>query len=208
MRYRLVIFDFDGTLADSFPWFIGIINKLADEHGFRKIEADEVEGLRSYDARRLVDHLGVPLWKVPQVGSHLKRLMAKDAHRIPLLEGTDHLLRRLSDQGVLLAVVSSNSAENVRRVLGSDNATLITYYECGVSMFGKQARFRSVLRKSGVPCEQTLAIGDEIRDLQAARSVHIPFGAVAWGYTHVEALRAHGPADVFGSIEEVIARVV
>ena len=76
MRYRLVIFDFDGTLADSFPWFIVIIDKLADEHGFRRIEGDEVERLRSYDARSLVGDLGVALWKILHVGNHLKRLVS------------------------------------------------------------------------------------------------------------------------------------
>ena len=46
MRWDLAIFDIDGTLADSFPFFIGIQNRLAAMHGFRRIEAEEVEALR------------------------------------------------------------------------------------------------------------------------------------------------------------------
>ena len=41
MRYALAIFDLDGTLADSFPWFLRIVNSVADKHRFRRIEAGE-----------------------------------------------------------------------------------------------------------------------------------------------------------------------
>lgn len=46
--YKLVIFDFDGTLADSFPFFVSTINHLADMHSFKKIYLDEVESFRKY----------------------------------------------------------------------------------------------------------------------------------------------------------------
>ena len=37
MARGLVIFDFDGTLADSFPFFLRVFNQLADEHGFHAV---------------------------------------------------------------------------------------------------------------------------------------------------------------------------
>ncbi len=40
--YRLVVFDFDGTLADSFPWFARVINDVADRYRFARIAPDEV----------------------------------------------------------------------------------------------------------------------------------------------------------------------
>jgi phosphoglycolate phosphatase len=42
MKYRLAIFDFDGTLADSFPFFVRVINQLAEQHGFKKVDLDLV----------------------------------------------------------------------------------------------------------------------------------------------------------------------
>ena len=48
MKYRLAIFDLDGTLVDSFPWFMSVVNSVADRHGFRRLEpvqADAVRGL-------------------------------------------------------------------------------------------------------------------------------------------------------------------
>ena len=43
MSWRLAIFDFDGTLADSFPWFAGVLDRMADRHGFRRVDAAERE---------------------------------------------------------------------------------------------------------------------------------------------------------------------
>jgi len=203
MSYKLLIFDFDGTIADSFPWFVGIVNQVAEKYRFRRIDESEIEALRSFDARRLIQHLEIPFWKLPFIARHMKRQMAREIHQITLFEGIPDLLRQLSERGIQLAMVSSNSVENIRRVLGPEVAGLFRYYECGGSIFGKKAKFRKVLKQSGVPEAEALCIGDELRDLEAARQAHIAFGAVAWGYTDVEALRAQSPTAVFSSLDGI-----
>jgi phosphoglycolate phosphatase len=206
MKYKLLLFDFDGTLADSLPWFLGIINQVADRYAFKRIAEHELETLRGYDARRLMKHLGLSFWKLPFVANHMRRAMARDIRRIPLFEGVGGLLQRLSARGTTLAVVTSNSYQNVRQALGPESAALIQYYECGSSLFGKSARLKRVLAKSGVLPGQALCIGDELRDLEAARSAGIPFGAVSWGFTRVEALRAQAPAEVFTTLDEILEK--
>jgi phosphoglycolate phosphatase len=206
MLHRLAIFDFDGTLADSFPWFLGMVNGLADEHGFRRIEEHEIEMLRGQGARQVAGHLGVPAWKLPRIAHDMRRRMARDIGGIALFPGVDRLLRGLAGRGIRLAVVTSNSLGNVRQVLGPDSAALIQHYECGASLFGKRPRLRAVLRASGVPAAEAISIGDEIRDLEAARAEGIPFGAVTWGYTNPEALRALAPEEVFASLEEILQK--
>jgi phosphoglycolate phosphatase len=86
MRYRLAIFDFDGTLADSFPWFRGVMNRLADEHRFRRIEDHEVETLRGHSARQLVEHLRVPAWKLPRIAQGMRKHMAREIGQIALFQ--------------------------------------------------------------------------------------------------------------------------
>ncbi len=207
MRYKLAIFDFDGTLADTFPWFLSAVNRMAEKHGFKRIEEGEVETLRGYSARQIVEHLGVPAWKLPRIGIDMRRLMAKDIRQIRPFDDVGAMLQGLSDRGIALAVVTSNAYDNVRHVLGAEHATLISYYECGTSLFGKRGKLRSVLKKSGVRSGEAIFIGDEIRDIEAARAKGIPFGAVAWGYTHVEALEAYAPAEVFADVAEVVEKV-
>jgi phosphoglycolate phosphatase len=207
MKYKLVIFDFDGTLADSFPWFMTVVNQVADKYKFRRIEESEVEALRGYNAKQLIRYAGVPVWKLPMIGNHVRKRMADEIGEIRLFEGVDVLLRELAERGVTLAVVSSNSQENIRRVLGPENAARIQYYECGVSIFGKHTLFRKVLKKSGVLPGEAICIGDEIRDVEAAQREKIAFGAVSWGFTSLEALRAYSPTEVFTSVDEILEGV-
>jgi len=119
VAYKLVIFDFDGTLADSFPFFVSTINHLAGKHAFRKIPLDEVEFLRELGPRELMKTLEVPVWKLPAIAQSFIKLMQEDLSKIPLFENIEEMLAHLSENGVILGLVSSNGYENVTRVLGS-----------------------------------------------------------------------------------------
>ena len=201
--YRLIIFDFDGTLADSFGWAAGLVNQFADQYGFRRIEPHEQESLRSLDAKTLIQHLGVPAWKIPIMAAHVRKLMGQQIEQIPLFAGISDQLHCLAADGRTLAVVSSNAEQNIRRVLGAEDAALFTWYECGAGIFGKAPKLKSVLRKSGVAPAQAILIGDELRDQHAAEQVQMAFGAVAWGYTNYEALLARTPDVAFDRVEDL-----
>jgi phosphoglycolate phosphatase len=204
--YKLVIFDFDGTLADSARWLARELNPLARRFGFRQVNESEIEALRGRDTHDVLRLLGVPAWKLPFIARRLRRRMAEDAETIQLFPGAKALLRRLACQGVVLGVVSSNSAENVQRILGPEAAALVEHYECGAALFGKAAKFRKLVRRARVkPCE-TLCIGDETRDIEAAREAGLASGAVAWGYARREVLAERAPTWFFETPDEVAAR--
>ncbi|WP_336488508.1 HAD hydrolase-like protein [Methylobacterium nigriterrae] len=207
-RYRLCILDFDGTLADTFPWFCGVINGVADRYGFRRVAGHETESLRALGAREIIAHLGVPLWKLPAIARHMHDLAARDIADLHLFAGIAGMLAALDEGGVRLAVVSSNTRANVRRVLGPANARRIGDDACGASVFGKARRLRAVIRRSGFEPGQVLCIGDEIRDADAAAEVGADFGAVAWGYTRADALAARNPAFLFADPGDVVRALV
>lgn len=203
MKYRLAIFDFDGTLADSFPFFIRVFNQLAEQHGFKGIDPDLADTYRSYDARQVMEQLGIPAWKLPLVAKSYISLMRQNTASIPLFEHIDDMLLHLANKGVTLAIVSSNSYDNVSRILGPAITRLISQFECGVSIFGKSARIRKVLKKTGIPCREAIYIGDQVTDLEAARKEKVAFGAVSWGYGTIESLRQHFPEEVFDSVSAI-----
>jgi phosphoglycolate phosphatase len=208
MRYRLAAFDFDGTLADSFGWFVDVMGEVADRYGFRRVGVAELETLRGYDARRMLRHLGLPLWKVPLVAGHARRLQARDIDRITLFDGIGEMLRCLARGGVVVAVVSSNSEQNVRRVLGEEHAALVSRYGCGASLFGKRAKLKAVLRSAGVRPADAIYVGDEVRDIEAAKGLGMASGAVSWGYATPGALKACSPTEVFDSPGELAGRLL
>lgn len=201
---RLVIFDFDGTLSDSGDWFLSVIDDLARRYRFRTIAPDEVEHLRHRSSREVIAHLGIARWKLPLIARHLRRRVAREAHRIELFPGTPDLLERLAAMGVRIALVSSNSEANARAILGPTHSARIELFCCGSSLFGKAPKFRRVLRRLGVAPEHTLAIGDETRDIDAAREVGLRAGSVLWGYASAEVLRALGPDALFATPHDIL----
>ncbi|MFB9242694.1 HAD hydrolase-like protein [Massilia antarctica] len=205
LKYRLVIFDFDGTLADSFPFFQSVYNGLADKHGLKRIEGDQVALMRSMGTRDIMRHIGMPAWKMPVVAKSFIGLMSENAASIALFGGIADALLALADAGVALAVVSSNSEQNVHRVLGPGLSSLFSHFECGMSVFGKASRIRKVVRQSQVGAGEALYVGDQGTDAEASAKAGVAFGAVAWGYAPAETLRAHGPVEEFESVSAMLA---
>ena len=208
MKYKLVIFDFDGTLANTFPFALKIMDQVVEKFGLKKVDRSEIEALRHLDARKVLKHLEVPLWKLPAITSHVMSLLGEQAESLFFFDGIDQLLKDLAEEGIKLALVTSNSEENARKILGKENAALIEYFECGVRVFGKQAKLKKLLKQSGVEANEAICIGDEIRDIQAAEKMQIPFGAVAWGYTNIEAMKAHNPTEVFATVGEIAQKLI
>ena len=202
MPYSLAIFDLDGTLADSFPWFLRTINDIADRFGFRRVTDDEIEALRHASTREILTSLEVPLWKLPMIARYVRRLKTEHAATIPLFPGVEAMLRTLADNSVQLALVTSDSEANARQKLGPA-AALITHFDCSASLFGKAAKFRRVVRRAGAKSADVISIGDEVRDIEAARSAGIACGSVSWGYAAPAALRALVPDHMFERIEDV-----
>jgi len=203
MAYKLAIFDFDGTLADTFPLIINIFSHLAKEHHYDKITDSQLEEFKSQGVRKLIQKYKFPIWKIPMIAKDVQTMMSEDIHQISLFKDIENVLKELSKNGIQLALVSSNEINNIKKVLGDEVASLFSFFECGVSMFSKQSKFKKILKASGIQENQTLCIGDEIRDVQAAHRANIPFGAVAWGYTNIETLLTYHPQEVFHSVFDI-----
>jgi phosphoglycolate phosphatase len=207
VTYRLVLLDFDGTIADSFDWFIGVFDQVADRYGYRRLVPDDRERLRGLEARAILRALGIPLWKVPRIARHMRALAARDIAAIRLFPGAAEMMAALHGGGIELAVVSSNDEENVRRVLGPA-AALVARFACGASLFGKAVKIRALLRAARTDARATLLVGDEARDVAAARAAGIDSAAVAWGYTDAAFLRSLAPTLFFERMEEIAAALV
>ena len=200
--YKLAIFDLDGTLSDSLPWFRRVVNAIADKHRFKRIEDGDVEMLRGKSSREIIGYLEVPMWRMPVIARDFRRMKSEIIHTIPLFAGVDAMLRELSQRGVTLAMVSSDSENNVRHALG-ESAGLISQFACGASLFGKAAKFKTVLKRTGMAAADAICIGDEVRDGEAAQKAGIDFGAVSWGYAKTEALRQASPVLMFERVADI-----
>lgn len=202
-RYQLVIFDFDGTLADSFPFFASVFNQLAQQYRFNPIELHEVENLRHASPRQIMQHVGMAGWKLPLVSRNFIRRMRQNAHQIELFAQVAESLQFLAAANVQLAIVSSNSQQNVAAILGPELMRLFGQVYCGMSIFGKTAHLKKMVKKSGLLPRQVIYIGDQETDAEAAAAAQIDFGAVSWGYGSLQALRRHRLAAEFVNVPDL-----
>ncbi|MBO9714467.1 MAG: HAD-IA family hydrolase [Sphingomonas sp.] len=201
---RLVIFDFDGTLSDSGDWFLSVVDELAAKFRFRTVADHEVEMLRNKSSREVINYLGIARWKLPLIARYVRRLVGQNADQIELFPGTPDLLERLRASGVKIALVTSNSEANARAILGEENAARIDFFACGSSLFGKAPKFRRTLKKLGIAADEVLSVGDETRDIDAAREVGMRVGSVLWGYASEDVLAGLGPDALFRTPQDIL----
>jgi phosphoglycolate phosphatase len=194
---KLAIFDFDGTLADTYPIFADSINVLAVRHGFRQVTPEEQGRLRGLGIKDIMRELELPLWKLPGVAADCRKVMQQRINEVRPFSDISGVLNRMLQAGMQLAVATSNSGVNVRAVLGEALVGHFAAMECDASLFGKAHRLRRILKATHTDKADAIYIGDEIRDAEAAASVGVAFGAVAWGYTHLDALVRMNPGKVF-----------
>jgi phosphoglycolate phosphatase len=207
MAYRLVILDFDGTIADSFPWFLATLGAVAGRHGLRQIDRTEAEALRLHGTREILRRLRVPAWKLPAIIRDMRALKVAAAEEIPLFGGIPDVLRGLKQAGARTAIVSSDSEASIRRTLGSATAATIEAYACEAGLFGKAAKLRRVLRATGVALADAVYVGDETRDAEAAAKAGIDFAAVSWGYAAPAVLLAQNPAHLLAEPTDILRLV-
>lgn len=195
MSYRYVIFDFDGTLADSLPFLLSCLGELARTHGFRQPAPEEWPQLRAASLTGLLDGLGIPLWRVPRIARHYRRLLAQRGDQVAPFAEIPQALDRLQTSGLQLGLATSNSAAAVHQVL-PQAGHLFPDGEFDIPLLGKARRLARLIRRQGVAPADALYVGDELRDLQAARRAGLGCAAVAWGYGCPTTLRAQCP-DLF-----------
>ena len=206
-NYSLAIFDFDGTLANSLPWFFASLDETADHFGLARIDQSRMGELRELSSRDALKAIGVPMLKLPAISIYIRDRFAEHMADIKLFDGATAMLATLHEAGVKLAMVSSNAEANVRHVLG-EAGDLNDHYACGSSLWGKADKFRSVLKSLRQSPARTIGVGDEIRDVDAARKAGLSAGSITFGYNSRQALLSASPDHLFDSYEGLVKVVV
>lgn len=201
----LLIFDFDGTLANTLETGIAIYNEIAPGYKLIPITISEAQELRKLNTRALLDHLGISRIVAVKVGAHIKKLLHDRMEQVEIINGTDVAIRKLYDAGYRLGILSSNSAGNIRTFMKRyELLDCFSFFEAGVSLFGKPQRIKKVLRKEKIGAEHAMYIGDETRDMEAARDSHVAGIAVCWGANGREAMLTEDPAYCIDQPEELL----
>ncbi|MFY7003406.1 HAD family hydrolase [Acinetobacter pittii] len=199
-EYQAIIFDMDGTLVDSFSFFLGALNQLAKKYKFKSVELHEVEQYKHLSPKEIMKEMNVSRWKLPWIAKDFIRLMKERDQEVYMFEGMrDHLIE-LHNRGYTLAIITSNSKENCQNLLGAELCELFSHIDGGSSIFGKAKRIKRVLNILNLNKEQAIYVGDQTTDGEAAHKAGIDFAAVGWGYTSAEKLKTIQPKVVLNDL--------
>ena len=200
---KAVIFDFDGTIADSMAVVQQIFYDLTKHPTID--DPKKIEAFRQMPARTVASKLGVSPWQLPRLIIKGRRVMSQRMDQVPPFKGIEAVIEVLAAQDVELFVLSSNSTQNVQHFL--NHHQLRQYFKGvygSVGLLGKAAAIRKTLRQNNLVAADCVYVGDEVRDVDGAKKASVPVIAVGWGYNTVLALEARRPDGVAHSPQELL----
>ncbi|MBI4894550.1 MAG: HAD-IA family hydrolase [Candidatus Aenigmarchaeota archaeon] len=189
---RVVIFDFDGTIADTMDETVAIFNRLAEENGYRKITAKEIKILRGEDLERVVRRMKISIFVLPFLVSKARKMMGEDMGRLKATVGVRGALLKIKKMGFKIGILTLNSKDNVRIFLRNNDLDIFDFVYAGGSIFGKHKMLKRALREIKMRPDEAVYVGDEVRDINAARRRKVSIISVTWGYNNEAALRRRG----------------
>ncbi|MFZ9919688.1 MAG: HAD-IA family hydrolase [Terrimicrobiaceae bacterium] len=202
---RYLLFDFDGTLGDTFHQGFEILNLLASEFGFRPLPPEELEYARDLSTSGLMKHLGISRMKLHKISKRGTEEIGKRIHTVQTFDGVPEMVRHLHNAGFRLGILTSNSEPNVRVFLKAQNLELFDFIESSSKLLGKGSVLRRLMKERHIKPKEILMIGDELRDIEAAHDVGVHMAAVTWGYNSRAALEAAEPDYLFETPAQIVA---
>lgn len=204
----VVLFDFDGTIADTHGVFVKILNRLAAEFGYAPASPEKVAQMQGLTAQELIRQSGISMFKIPLLLRRLKRELHQEMNQVNAIAGMDDAIRQLHAEGYKLGIVTSNWVENVRLFLELQALTdYFTWTYSSSTLFGKHRMLKRFIKQSHLNPQQLIYVGDESRDIEAAQASGIRMISVAWGFNAPELLAAYGPTALITNAQELVPTV-
>jgi phosphoglycolate phosphatase len=205
MAYRTIIFDFDGTLANTLEDSRRIFNEIASDLGLREVTREELPALRHMSIKELISHLGIPKRRVPGIIARGTAMMRGNIVRLPLIEGMAETLPALRARCDSFGVLTSNAPTNVDLFLRAHGLRgLFNFISSTSKLTGKAKHIKAIRKTFSLRAEEMLYVGDEIRDIKASQKAGIPVAAVTWGFNSPEALAAEKPDHLLSTAAELL----
>lgn len=199
-----IIFDFDGTIADTLDRIFEIINLLAVEVGFKKLTKKEFGEARKKHPLKVIKQYKIPLWKLPFLIKKGQKMLSGNIDQIKFIPGMEKTLYQLKKKGYRLGILTSNSKENIEKFLSVNKLGIFEFVYCSGNLFGKSGSLRNILNKYNLKKEEVIYVGDEVRDIEACQKVGIEMIAVTWGFNSRETLVKYKPQFIIDKPEELL----
>lgn len=206
MKKKYIIFDFDGTLADTIPVMFTIIQELAKEVGYaRPITQADWDWVREHGLKDIPGKFNIPLIKLPYLLLEGRNKLKKQMFSIPPCRGMMEAIKTLKERGYTLAILSSNSRESIQEFIVKHNlAQYFDFVHSELNIFGKDKALLSLMKQFKIPKEDAVYVGDEVRDFEACKKIDLDCISVTWGLNSKEILTKSGSVTVIDNSRELV----
>lgn len=192
-QLQALVFDFDGTIADTMEQARRILNIMAQRHQFRMVEVEDLDSVREMSMRAFIKFVGVRKRAIPAYLAEGRKMLHERMDAIEPIAGMPEVLRSLREELPTMGIVTSNSVDNVRTFLRAHDLDFFDFISSVTKLTGKHKYLKAVRRVFTLEPEQLIYVGDETRDIAAATRAGIPVAAVSWGFNTAAALNAEEP---------------
>ena len=204
MKKYFLLFDFDGTLADSIHLGLRIANSIAPDFGIKPFTEEQFQLLRTKSIPKALKELKIPLYKLPLAIPHALSEYRHLIHELEPFAGIPEVLKNLHEAGHRLSLLSSNTKENVNHFLAQHQLQYFDWVEGTSGILNKYNSLKRQIKKHALDKSRVIYIGDEIRDIDAAKKIGISVIAVTWGFHTAELLKSHQPDFIVNRPEEIL----
>jgi phosphoglycolate phosphatase len=198
-----IVFDFDGTIADTFTVVLDIFHRL--ERRTKPLTEEEqvlMRGAALMQVRlrsviRAASRLDVPFWRLPFLFAVAQFLLRRRMHEVQPYPGMPELIKQLAADGHTLFIVSSNSSHNIKKFLKAQNLQKYFATVYGDVRPQKKAKMlKHIVGKKKQRAKKAWLVGDEDRDIRAGKSAGMTTVAVSWGYNSIFQLQEAKPKRI------------
>lgn len=199
-----LIFDFDGTLADTLAFTVNAATEINRSLHLLSDEKIDFEKFRSTDTVAFFNDLEIPTYKLFFFLYKYQRKQSKSIDKVKVFEELPEILIKLKKNDIGLGVATSNSTKNVKLFLNNNNIDTFDFIYSSIDYFHKNKIIEKAMKKYGMEKENVIYIGDEIRDVKAAKEAGIKVASVTWGYNFESVLSKYNPDFIINKPEELL----
>jgi phosphoglycolate phosphatase len=203
MKKSVIIFDFDGTIADSLPAIIDIINSHSKQFGIPILDSASVEELRGMNYQQILKKYHIPLYKLFFWVLISQRELHKKIDKVLLFPGMKEVISQLKEN-YRLGILTTDSKENVQKFLANNQLEVFEFIQAELNLFGKDKALLGLLKKLKLSKDEVIYIGDEVRDIEACQRASIDIISVSWGFNTKEFLASYQPVYLVEKPSEVV----
>ncbi len=204
---KVILFDLDGTLMDSFSAVLNTMLSAIQANGFQPPEDFSFASIWGKSEDEVLRDIGIPEQYIPQIREEWNRLDEETGKEISLYDGIPQLLRTLQENGCMLGVVTGRSDQKTRVVPAAQALKnhLDVYVTPDDTSRGKPYpdQIFFALEKLGAVPSQTIFIGDSIVDITAAFLADCKSILVTWGGAKDASGFPHQPDYVVSTVDEL-----